>query len=395
MEEVQRIPHPGECVEKQSVAAPSVTPHNPGLSPTAPKPHSPDRPSAATIELRQIPVEGGRISCASISYRPENHALVCFSSVTFSAAQDQQHWNLRAHDMHSGKTMAVDKGYGIGPLALSMSQDDLIAASFGHAGVRVYAIAPSVEGNPARASEVNTFREVGYATSVFFVWHRNCDWSLLSRGGDRDTDRVMLHGHLGTASPTTKQLLSTATNTLTGLSASSPGNIALLVAKEQTLQVLFPGESGLFERRCLDLSQFAATRRVGVELVPISVAIGTSHVAVGFGTVLLQGTGLVEVFEISSGRMEARRSVLNAMPFTLSCNGPRVMVGAHSSSKQACKMFLFHVKKADSFALSENCEGFWQQQTVVLRSNSFCFATCETPHGGTEEKVFMKWGSLR
>ena len=335
-----------------------------------------------------------RVTCATMSCIPNQVNWVVYGVSDTAVASDPL-WSVVLCNMDTSDTIEVDKGKctgGCAPQSVSISQDGILAVAMGSQGVRLYAVAPRLGDKPGYATALHTFRD-GCASFTEFVWNSASERALLARYCDaKGVSRIMLHGCLTRTTASSIELMNIPTDTITSLSAASPGNVAVLVASENVLHVLVAtGGDATFKRQSLNLLQCAASRGSAGYMLPVNAVVGTTHVVIGYSSLSTTGNGLVEVVSLTDNTMTARRTLLGANPMALACHGPRVLVGGDSRHDECRRMFLFSATEEENYALAQNDDSPWAQESTVLRGTGYCFAARESSPSGEVQSV-IHWG---
>lgn len=334
------------------------------------------------------------VTCITMSCTPHQVNWVLYG-VSDTTVASNPLWSVVMYDMDTSDTIVVDKGRCLGgcaPQSMSISYDNILSVAMGSQGVRLYAVAPRLGDKSGYATALHTFRH-GYASFAEFVWNSASERALVTRSGDaKGVDRIMLHGRLREETASSIELMNTPTDTITSLSAASPGNVAVLVASENVLHVLMATRGGAtFKRQSLNLLQFAASRGSAGYMLPVNAVIGTTHVVIGYSSLSTTGNGMVEVINLTDNTMTARRTLLGANPMALACHGPRVLVGGDSRHDECRRMFLFSATEEENYALAQNDDSPWAQESTVLRGTGYCFAARERSPSGEVQSV-IHWG---
>ena len=260
------------------------------------------------------------------------------------------------------------------PMSMSLSPNGVLAVAMGACGIQVYALVPQLGEKPGFGQTLASVRE-GHCSYVRFIANSESNIGLISRCSRDGADRIMVHGAVCSTVPKSTEMINVSQMWVTAIDASPPGNIAVLLAGANMLHVLQPSPDtpGTFKRQSINLLQFAASRTGGGHMAPVSVAISTECVAIGYAAILHGGNGLVEVLSLINGCMLARRAVLGGTPSGLITSGLRVLVGSESRYAECNRMYMFHVSEPESYALAQGEEA-WSSEAMTMGRASYCFA---------------------
>lgn len=278
---------------------------------------------------------------------------------------------------------------------VSISPDGVVGIALSNDGIHQYLLNDPIEQFASgRKLTLEPVRHTGNEILRTFAWindsfHRH-SMAVLSKQ-ENGRERISVYGHTTNVLATKRDVLcETPADQIQFFDASPYGHVTFITPGDTldncNLTILSTnGSEALFNKKMVRINN--------KERTACSLAVGNTHVVVGFASTVAAASdpiGCVEVYSLARGnKLVASRAIPGAEPTALSTYSTRVMVGASqpqlfrwavdqeaalSTSKST--LYAFSTKSNENFAICKGGEEhpWWAVNTIAMSDTAWAYA---------------------